>query len=138
MNEPLTQEGEINAELIGLNKGSKFLKNKNLIIGIAGAVILFVILILIIILASSGSKPEEGGSSGSDTHGYVGEINCNYNIEYTSQNVAILGEEFSKKNKFDIFVDGEKIEFSKEYKFSTVGRHKIQIKLYGEYKWERE
>ena len=60
----------------------------------------------------------------------VGEINCSYEIKNISQNTILIGNEFVKNSLFDLYIDGKKVNYVKEYKFTSLGKHKIQIKLY--------
>ena len=60
----------------------------------------------------------------------IGEINCSYEIKNIAKNTILIGNEFSKKSLFDLYIDGKKVNYAKEYKFTSLGKHKIQIKLY--------
>ena len=126
---PITNE-EISSQLTGLNKGVKETKKKYLIIGISIGVLSIIFLIAIIVLLS-GPKNEEKEIN----LPVIGEINCIYDIQNTGENTILLGEEFDKTSELDIFIDNQKIKFSKEYKFDKIGQHKIQIKLYIKYKY---
>ena len=57
-----------------------------------------------------------------------GIINCTYDIE--EKESILLSEEFQKEIDLDIFIDNEKIKYSKEYIFSSLGIHIIEYKLY--------
>ena len=114
---------ELNSELTGLNKGEKQQKIKQLIIYISiGAVGLIALIVLIVLVAKS---------KGSDSKKTIGEINCDYEVKTITQNTQLLGKEFNiRNNQFDIYIDGKKIKYSKEYKFKTADSHKVQIKIY--------
>ena len=137
MKEPLTQDEEISSQLMGLNKTwDKTLKNKKLIIAIVCGIVLFSILLIIIILSLSNSdskeEPKESDEPDKphDPDDLVGEINCVYDIFITSNPIIILGQEFNKKNDFDILIDGQIIKYSRQYQFNSTGIHKIQFRLY--------
>ena len=60
----------------------------------------------------------------------IGEINCIYNVKSIATNTILLGKEFSKNSKFYLYVDDEKIKYTKEYKMNRVGSHQIKFVLY--------
>jgi surface protein len=60
----------------------------------------------------------------------IGDIHCIYNIKDTSKNIKIFGDEFIKESEFDIYIDDQKYNFSKEYLFKLEGNHNIKIDLY--------
>ena len=72
---------------------------------IIGAIILFIFLIIlitvIIFLLLSKSENLE----------VIGEINCKYDIKKINEEINILGDDFTKTSKFNIFVDGKKMNF---------------------------
>ena len=45
-----------------------------------------------------------------------GEIQCEFNLEITSSQTKILGDEFSKKTDFDIEINGGKVKLFETYK----------------------
>ena len=47
----------------------------------------------------------------------------------STENTVLLGNEFNKNSDFDIYIDGTKIKYSKEYKFDSLGKHNVQFKL---------
>ena len=112
MEEDLTKD-EFKNEITTLDKEEKPINKKKLIIGISiGALCLFILAIIIIIraMASTDSpKPK------------IGEINCIFDIQTTSENTKIFGTEFTKNSAFDIIIDGKKIDYKKEYKFESMG-----------------
>ena len=103
------------------NSTSNTKKNKKVIYGIIIlSIILVLTIILIIILARKSSEGD-----------YVGEISCIYDIKNKGDNIKILGNEFVKSsNYFDIFIDDNKIKYSKEHTFDEKGEHKVIFKLY--------
>ena len=65
-----------------------------------------------------------------------GEIQCEFNLEITSSQTKILGDDFSKRSEFDIEINGEKIKYSKNYKFSNLGLQKVKFLLYNDVNME--
>ena len=128
MEEPLAN-GEIGSELTGFNKGDKDTKKKQLIIGAGiGIAVAILLLILIIVLANSGSSDQEQKER---TSSPIGEINLIYDIQNIKEPTALLGKDYNKElSDFDIYVNGNIIKYSKEYKFEKLGRNQVQIKLY--------
>jgi len=127
MDEPITKN-DINSELTGLNKGEKEKRRKQIIIGAAvGGIffILIIIMIIIIIIAKSDSNDSEEEKTEA-----IGEINCIYDIQTSIKSTLLLGNDFQKNSEFDIYVDGTKIKYEKEYKFNSVGFHNVSIKIY--------
>ena len=77
---------------------------------IGASVFIIILIVLLVVLLGNGDN--------NDSNKIIGEINCEYRIDDSSKKVNILGEEFVKgKNVFDILVNGEKIEYTQEYKF---------------------
>ena len=111
------------SNLVNRTKDTTPFYKRKLFIGIMiGSVVSITVLVvlLVLFLRNDDKQKEE-----------IGEINCDYKIEDSSRKVNILGEEFDKGNNiFDIIINGEKIEFSKEYKFPNAGNNKIQFKMY--------
>ena len=60
----------------------------------------------------------------------IGEINCNYYFISKDEIKKILGDEFNKFSKFDIFIDGKKMKYSKTYKLLNNKIYNISFKLY--------
>ena len=85
---------------------------------------LFLSLIIIIILLSLSSKDNK------DEKEELGIINCIYDIQSSSSEISILGDKFNDESKIDIFVDGEKIKYSKRYRFEKTKSYEIKYKLY--------
>ena len=123
---PLTAE-ELNSELTGLITDDSKQKKTKIMMAIGAAALILILIIIIIIIASTSS------SKSSDDNGkpFFGEIRCIFDIQTTSQNTKILGDEFVKNDDFDILIEGKIIKFSKEYKFNSTGIHDVQIRLYG-------
>ena len=60
----------------------------------------------------------------------IGNIVCTYSIKNITKTTKLLGNEFEIKSLFDLYIDGQKVQFSKEIKFNSIGKHKMEIKLY--------
>ena len=95
---------------------------KNIII-IAGAVaLMLVILIIIIVLATKKSDSNEKSKN------KIGELVCIFD---TSSQTRILSDDF-KTQDIEIYVDGTKIKFSREYKFPTFGIHHVNFHIFSD------
>lgn len=108
---------------------SKTIDPKKVIIIAACVAIALITLIIIIAIAVSGSKesPEEEASN--DEARKIGQIDCIYDIEYTSRKETLLSESFNSQD-IAIYIDGKRIKFSKEYQFSIVGIHRVKILIF--------
>ena len=121
-------EGEINSEFTGVNKDEKGRKKNLLILGIVIGIIFIISFILIIIFIFI---PNNKNDEPIPIKPSIGEINCIYDIQ-TEETILILGKEFEKKSEFDIYIDEKIIKYYKEYKFDSIGNHKIKINLYND------
>ena len=127
MEEEALNQKEISSELTGFNKGEKDRKKKLYIIGVSLSVLTLVIFIVIIIVSVSASQNNEKHSENMTE---IGEINCIYEITSNDKETILLGNEFIKNSDLDIYIDDIKIKFTKEYKFSSTGNHKVKFALY--------
>jgi len=98
---------------------------KKLILGIIILLILIGLVVLLFITSSSNSKNDYIHPK-SDI---IGEIQCIYDIE-SNKSTQILGNDFIKNSDFDIEINGQKIKYTKEYKFSETGQQKVIFLLY--------
>ena len=129
MEDEITAENELSSELTGLNKG-EHAKKKKLMIGIGiGATILIILIIIIAIIVSSGGSNKETDYSKLEI---LGQINCTYDIDFTTKPTQILGEEFVKNGDFAIKINDQFIKYVKEYTFSSTGKNEVQFLLYKE------
>ena len=97
-------------------------RNRKILI-ISIILIIFIAIVITIILAiASDSNTSESSE--------IAEINCNYNIQTVNEEIDILGEDFIKNSKFDIYIDENKIEFTKKYKFEKIKIYNIKYKYY--------
>ena len=94
---------------------------KIIIISILLIIFIAIIIPIILVLASNSNTREKSE---------IAEINCNYNIQTVNEEIDILGEDFIKTSKFDIFIDDNKIEFTKKYKFEKIKIYNIKYKFY--------
>ena len=105
------------------------LSKKKIIILVSSIIValtLIIIFLIIINIKKSNKKESDDSEPGSP---YIGEINCVYYIEYIDDAINILGNEFLKNSNFDLLIDGKKMNFTKQYKFNTIGEHKITFGL---------
>ena len=102
------------------------------------AFILIIITFIIIYNKKSNENSDNSNSLDNPDHSdvpddldiaYIREINCIYSIDTANNTMIILGKEFSKNSNFDLIIDGEIVNFTKEYKFSIIGEHKITFGL---------
>ena len=132
-NEPLSSN-ELNSELTGLNKGEKNNKTKTKIItAIILSSILLIILVLIIVFHSLETITSyDGISDDKPALPVIGEINCVYEVRTSTKTTLLLGNDFKKVSDldFEIFVEGKKIKYTKEYQFDSIGNHNVQFKIY--------
>ena len=102
----------------------KFPKKKFIIIissvFLSIAALIIIIIIIISLKNNNNSKNKKG------------EINCIYDIPTSDRKIQILGNNYIKKNDFEIYIDNALISYSKEYQFSYPGIHNISIILYEE------
>ena len=97
-------------------------KNKFILSSFILIIIIIIIIISVIFSLNSSSDDKEPKKR------IFGIIKCVYDIQ--TKTGIILGEEFKNEFDFDIFIDNEKIKFSKEYTFQKLGTHKIEYKIY--------
>ena len=61
----------------------------------------------------------------------TGQIECLYDINTVAKNTTLLGNEFiNNYPRIEIYIDGNKIQYTKEYKFKDLGNHNIIYILY--------
>ena len=120
---------DFSSENLGVSKKKNELSTKNIIIigGIALSVIIIVAVILIIIITRKSSC---SSSSEWENLPVIGIISCMYDVSPDVRPTTILGQEFAKKSKFDIFINDNRITFDKVYEFTIFGSTKIEFKLY--------
>ena len=105
----------------GIKDKPKISKKLLIIVGTISFVALLLLIIIIIIIISNSNKSKK-------TH--LGDIICLYDINSIGTDIEILGYEFKTPTNFDIFIDGEKIKYSKTLKFNEVKKYNITYKLY--------
>ena len=120
-----------------LNKDNQNPKSKKyLIIGtsIAALIIIITTIILVVVLTKKGNGEEKKDEEKTDEKEIdkekIGEIICQFNIKNENQETKILGDEFINNSQLDIYIDGEKINFSKTYNIKSIGNHKIEFIFY--------
>ena len=130
MEEQPMNKGELSSELTGLNKGEKQRKKKQLMIGlsIGGGLLIVGLIILIVLLTTKDKKDDKTPVDKS-----LGLITCIYNVQIISKPILLISEEFIlEPNNLEMYVDGEKTKYSKEYQFDERGNHTVQIKIYSD------
>ena len=68
--------------------------------------------------------------------GKSGDINGSCEIYKTTQNVLILGAEFTKTTDFDISIDDKIISYSKAIKFNSIGKKNVKFIIYEDLKMD--
>jgi len=118
----------------GTNKDKQSAWKKYLIpMIIIFSIIIIILIIVIVVLALNSSnekkdEPQEKEKDKDIEKKIYGIIKAIYDIQ--TKKTIILGDEFKKKIDFDIFIDNEKINYTKEYTFSSTGVHLVEYKLY--------
>ena len=120
---------DFSTENLGISEKKNKLPINNIIIigGIALSVVIIVALILIIILTR---KHSSSSSQEWENLPVIGTISCMYDVSPEVRPTTILGQEFVKKSKFDIFINGNRIKYDKVYEFTIFGSTKIEFKLH--------
>ena len=106
------------------NLNNKNSSKKNIIIAVITliAIAAIIALILVIVLRKSSDDSEDKL--------VTGIISCVYDISSNMTETKILGDEFHKTSELNIYINGNKIKFSKVYKFPIYGINKVEFKLY--------
>ena len=115
---------DLNSELIGLKKDSNSEKIKLISFAIGLTISLILIIIIIIAITSNREEKKE------EKKNKVGEINCLYEIQTISKETNLLSNDFDKKFNFDIYINGEKIVYKKQYQFSKTGNNNVKYIIY--------
>ena len=131
-NEEYKTENELSSELTGLNKGDREKKKKLLIIiGLATVTVLLItIIIIIIIVSAKDNNSNNDNNNNNENLESIAEIKCIYDIQNINENTLLLGNEFIKNTNFDIYINDDKIKYSKEYKFSKTGLNNVKYIIY--------
>ena len=103
-------------------------KKTQIFITIAIIILLIIIISIIAIFLLTKSKDNNNQKE------IKGEIICLFNIKTISKETNIINEVYEKYSDFDIFIDDKKIDYQKNYKFSSIGIHTIKFKLYNDIK----
>ena len=137
-------KGPINDEdKIGSNIPTKesLFKNKKcliILISIISLIVIIVAIVVIVVLTKSQNnekKREDDRPDESDepkpSKEPIGEIMCLFVIKKENEDIKLLGDEFTNNNaNYDIYIDGEKISYSKTHKFKSIGSHNVEIIFY--------
>ena len=119
--EPFSRDSDLKEDIIPKEKNKSFIPIKQLI---AIIIILAINVILAIILMTYLLNT----SSSKNTKSHYSEIKCIYNIDNSSFEIPILGEDFPNMNTsiLSIYVNESKIKVDKLYKFDTEGVYLIK------------
>ena len=109
------------------NKNKKI--NQLVIFTIITAISALFIFVIILLLKLPNSQKNRNRIL-SQTKKAIGEISCIYNVNEIDKEISLFGDTFIKQSEFDIFIDGEMINFTKKFKFNEEGNHIIRIDLY--------
>ena len=104
---------------IGLPKKIKYY----IVIGSIAFVVLIALIIIIVAVSSSG-KP------GTTTMKNKTALFCYYDVPTIKTEIPILNEDFQKKSKFNIFINGQLIPFSRQHKFDNLGEQIVVFDIY--------
>ena len=118
---------DTNSTELGINK--KRFPWKYVII-ISGISILIIIIIILVIFLLNKSSPNNTDYDKPEDRLEIGNIYCKYDIDSENTETKIFGDEFNKTSEFEIYINGNKIKYSKIYKFNSFGLNDIEIKLY--------
>ena len=124
-------EDEENSEIL---QKVPFYKKKSFIIIIIISIIAILIAIGIILFfilrknLNNNNKRKENEKN-EEINDEIDKIICIYNIKNNSKNISIISNEFRNEFNIGIIVDGENKNFTRVYKFSTIGEHKIEFLL---------
>lgn len=116
---------EINSTKSLDNQTNKEINKKKLIMIIGGIVLVLITIITIIVILNSREKTNDSPSN----YEIKAEIDCIYEINKLDD-IKILGDEFIKKTNFDIYIDGTKIKYTKQYTFDSIGIHSVKYLIY--------
>lgn len=92
-------------------------KNK-LIIGAIAGIMLFLIILLIILLSNSAKDENKSAA---------GILKCEYYIQTAKSATQIISKEFSQIEGIKIYIKGNKIDFTREYQFDSLGQIEVNI-----------
>ena len=93
---------------------------QKIIMGIVAGILLITIILFIALLSNSGS-------SRSKSRDEYGRIICKYYIQTTKSPTPIISKEFSQASDIEIFIKGNKIDFTTEYQFDSLGETEVNI-----------
>jgi len=130
MKEKLSIVSKINDSEERLTQTKKNNLKKYLIIGGSALVILILVIIIIILIINSSKSEDDDEDIDPPKTDPIGEIICKYDVDTTKNKTEIIGAEFIKKSVFDIFVDDELIQYTREVNFSIIGLHQVKFILY--------
>ena len=108
-----------------LDKDLKW-KKMVLIGSLIGLALLIILVVILVVLRSKGGDEQDDVNKEN-----LGNIECVYHIESHTLTTNILGSNYQKGyDDFDIFIEKEKIKYTKKYTFEKAGTYKITYRLY--------
>ena len=116
-----SHEFSIDIQSMEIPKSKKW--RKEIIISIIAVLLIIALIITLIVVNSSSNEENEK---------YFGMINCHYKIKSESIETQIISESYKESPNFDIYIEGQKIAYSKKYKFEKAKTYNIQYKLKGD------
>ena len=104
---------------------------------IISSIALLVLIILIIIIVLATKKSDESSNKSNDNEpsddiiegDEIGKIECIFD---TAKQTRILSDEFNSQ-KMIIYIDGEKVKYTKEYYFQEFGIHRINFLIFEDF-----
>jgi len=128
---------DFHVEISEKNKKNKKSKNKYILIAIGVAIFIIILIILLILLTNTNTKDSSNNEEEEEEeYEIIGEINCIYNIMTVNTETQLVNEDYRKENNFGLYIDRNKIKYSKKYKFTNLGMHEVKFALYEDLKME--
>ena len=110
-----------NAPVGGTSRQQKCIIISSLIVAL---LIVAVVIILLILYLNSEEEPSHNQGD------KIGQIDCLYDIKDASKEISLLGDSFEKLSSLEIYINDERIDNSKKYKFEKEGEYKVKFEVY--------
>ena len=119
-----SNEFSLDIQNMDIKKEKKW--RKEIIISIIAVILIIAVIITLVVINSFPSKEEKIDEQ-------IGIIDCYYNIESESSETQIISESYDDSSgNIDIYIEGQKISYSKKYKFEKAKSYNIQYKFKSE------